>query len=118
MLGMMWASYIGVRFGRGGSRVIKVVESLASQRFAHDFFKSPNHVAIIRRDQRECVAGAFGASGASDAMDVCVGGVGHVEVDDVRNAFNVESARGDVGGDHDLIRAAFETFERGLTLSL
>ena len=117
-LGVVRASYSGSRSGRGGSRVIKVVESLASQRFAHDFFQRADHVAIIRCDERERVAGAFGAASASDAMDVCVGGVGHIEVDDVRNAFHVETARGDVGGDHDLICAAPEAFESGLTLPL
>ena len=112
------ASCIGSRSGWGRSRVVKIVESLASQRFAHDALQSPDHVAVVRRDERECIAGVFGAAGASDAVDVGVGGVGHIEVDDVRNAFHIQAACGDVGGDHDLIRAAPEAFERGLTLSL
>ena len=117
-LGMARGMFIGSRSGRGGSRVIKVVESLASQWFAHDALQSPDHVAVIRCDERECIASAFGAAGASDAVDVCVGGVGHVEVDDMRNAFHIQAACGDVSGDHDLIRATPEAFESGLTLPL
>ncbi len=51
-------------------------------------------------------------------MDVGVGGVGHVVVDDVRDVFHVEAARRDVGGDHDVVYAFLEASERGLALSL
>ena len=51
-------------------------------------------------------------------MDVCVGGIGHVIVDHVRNAFHIQAARGDVSGNHDLMRAVLEAFERRLALSL
>ena len=75
-------------------------------------------VVVFGRDQREGVAGALGAAGATDAVDVGVGRIRHVEVDDVRNALHIEAARGDIGGDHDLMMPAPEALERRLALSL
>ena len=68
---------------RRGSRVVEVCEGLALDRSAHDAFESPDHVVIFRRDERERVAGALGAAGAPDAMDVGIGRIGHVEVDNM-----------------------------------
>ena len=100
------------------SRVIKICEGLAFDGSAHDAFERPDHIVIFRRDECERVAGALCASRATDAMDIGVGGVGHVEVDDVRDAFNVEPARCDVSGDHDGEVSTFETGEGLLALSL
>ena len=48
---------------------------------------------------RDCGAGASGASGAADGMDVVVGMMGNVEIEDMAGRGNVEAAGGDVGGD-------------------
>ena len=84
----------------------------------HDAFECADHVVIFRRDERECVAGALGASRASDAVNISIGGIGHVEVDNVRDAVDIETARRDVGGDHDLEMSRFETVQGALALSL
>lgn len=103
---------------RGGRRVVEVGESLLLQRMSHDTFESPNHILVFIGDQRERVAGALRASRATDAMDVGVGGIGHVVVDNVRDAVNVETARRDVGSDHDMKVSRFESVKRALALSL
>ena len=107
-----------LRPGRSGSLVIEIGQGQFGQRFPHDSLKCPNHVVVFRCDQCESVAGAFRAPGAPDAVDVGVGGIGHVEVDHVRDALHIQAARGDVGGDHDLVSAVLEALECGLTLSL
>ena len=67
---------------------------------------------LLRRDEGEGVAGHLGARGAADAVDVVVGDVRHVEVDDVRERLDVDAARGDVGRDEDAELAALEAGER------
>jgi hypothetical protein len=85
---------------------------------SHDAFELSDHILIFVCDQGERIACALGASCATDAMDVGIGGVRHVEVDDVRDAFNIKSARRNIGGDHDREVSTFETAEGLLTLSL
>ena len=103
---------------RCGRRVVKVCESLAFEGLPHDPFERPNHIPIFISDQCERVASALGASRASDAVDVGIGSVGHVIVDDVCDAVNIETARRDVGGDHDVKVSRFETVQGVLALSL
>ena len=47
-------------------------------------------------------AGLAGAAGAADAVDIIVRMPGHVVVEDVADALDVEAAGGDVGGDEDV----------------
>src|SRR5512141_628050 len=77
--------------GGGGDRVIEVGEDLPLERMPHDALESPDHVVVFGSDKCKGVTGALGTSRAADAMDIGVGGVGHVEVDDMRDAFNIES---------------------------
>ena len=106
------------RPGRGWLRVIVVFESDSFERLFHNAFELADHVSIIRCNQSERVACAFRATSSSDSVNVGIGGIRHVEVDDMRNAFDIESAGGDIGGDHDVKVSAFETVQRVLALSL
>ena len=103
---------------RRGRRVVKVFDSPPFERLAHDAFKLPDQVVIVGRDECERVASPFGAPRATDAMDVGIGGIRHVKVDDVRDALNIKPTRRDIGGDHDAEMSALETAERHLALSL
>src|SRR4029077_8287803 len=51
-------------------------------------------------------------------MDVILGMLGDVVIDDMTYAGDVESARGDVGRDHHFVFAALESFERFDALAL
>ena len=100
------------------SRIVKVGERLAFDGSAHDAFERPNHIFIFICDQCERVAGALSASRATDAMDVGIRSIGHVKVDDMGDAFNIETTRCDISGDHDGEMSALETTERVLALPL
>ena len=64
------------------------------------------------------LAGAAGAAGAADAVDVELGHVRQIEVDDVREAVDVDAARGDVGRDQHAQLGVFEALERALAGAL
>ncbi len=104
--------------GRRRRPIVEVGEGAAFEFLA----QHPLHIAhrdgIFRRHQRVRLAGLLGAAGAPDAMRVRVGGVGHVIVDDVRNAQHVDAARRDVGGNHDAVFAGPEAVQRRLPLIL
>ena len=55
-----------------------------------------------RRDQGDGDAGFAGAAGAADAMDVDFHFAGQVVIKHMGDVVNVETARGDVGGDENL----------------
>src|SRR6266478_7476936 len=80
-----------------------------------DRLKRGNFFAI-----HECkgIAYILSAAGAPDAMDVIFRMLGHIIIDDMTNAGNIEAARRDVGRDHYFILAALKTFKRFDTLAL
>ena len=106
------------RSGWGRLRVVVVFERDSFEWFFHNAFEFADHIRIFWCDERERIACTFGATGSSDSVNVGIGCIGHVKVDDVRDAFDIESAGGDVGGDHDVEVSAFETVQRVLTLPL
>ena len=61
----------------------------------------------LRAEGGRGAAGA-GASGSSDAMDEVFGNLRQIVVHHVRDAFDVNAARGDVGGDQNAIVAFLE----------
>ena len=58
------------------------------------------------------------AAGAADAVHVALAILRRIEVDDVRDAVDVDAARGDVGGDERVDAAGLEARERLLALAL
>ena len=66
------------------------------------FLDRRDRFGILGRRQGDRDALHPGAAGAADAMDIIVGLPRHVEIDDMADAFDVESARRDVGGDEDV----------------
>src|SRR5262245_26733627 len=56
-------------------------------------------LAFGGRNDGDCGTAASGAAGAPDAMDVIVGMVRDIEIEDVTDRGNVEPARGHVRGD-------------------
>src|SRR5829696_891028 len=73
---------------------------------------------VHRGDERDGAAGLARAPRAADAVDVVLGRLGHVVVDDVRDRLHVDAARRDVGGDEHARRAVLEAAQRGLALGL
>ena len=73
---------------------------------------------VLAADVRDADAGAAGAARAADAVHVALAVLRRVEVDDVRDAVDVDAARGDVGGDERVDAAGLELRERLLALAL
>ena len=103
---------------RRGRRIIKIIQSQACQRLAHDPFESPDHIVIFGRDECKRVTCTLCAACAPDSMDVGIGGIWHIVVDDMRDVFYIEAARRNIRGDHDRKVPASETTQRLLALSL
>ena len=74
--------------------------------------------ALARSDEADRVAGASGAPGAADAVHVRLGVGRDVEVDHVRDALDVEAARGDIRGDEDVELARLQLVDGPLALHL
>ena len=79
---------------------------------AHEFAR------LVVDDERDARAAGAGAGGAPDAVHVVIARAGDVEVDHVRDAHNVDAARGHVGGDERVDGAGLEARERLLALRL
>ncbi len=58
--------------------------------------------ALTRGNERDGIAVAPGAPGPSDTVDVGLGVVRNVEIDDMTDARHVDTAGGDVGRDQDI----------------
>ena len=77
-------------------------------RLARRAFDCAQHVAFARRDEQDRFALASRPPGAADPVDVGLGIVGDIVVDDVADALDVEPSRGDVGRDQNVDLARFE----------
>src|SRR3954471_13265691 len=65
---------------------------------ADQLFDRGDRFVIERADDGDRGAGASGAAGTANAVDVVVGVVRHVEIEDVTDRGNIESAGRDIGG--------------------
>ena len=75
-------------------------------------------VTLAGADERHPDAAVAGASGAADPVDVGLMVGGRVEVDHVRDAVDVDPARGDVGRDERIHTSGLEARERPVALAL
>ena len=69
-------------------------------------------------DQADGLSLRAGPGGAADAVDIVLGVLREVVVDDVAHLLDVQAARGHVGADHDRELAALEIVEDLEALSL
>ena len=76
------------------------------------------HAMFARLRKRDRDAALARATGPADAMDVRVGRGRNVEVDDVRDVFDIESARGHVGRDQYVRGPGPEAVEHAIPLFL
>ncbi len=77
-----------------------------------------HEVDLAAGDEADRRALAAGAAGAADAVDVVLGVVGQLVVDDQVDVIDVETARGDVGGDQHLDGAVAEVAHDALAHDL
>ncbi len=82
-------------------------------RLADQFFDRQHGLLVGRAHQRDRGAGAAGAAGTADAVHVVVGMMRDVEIIDVADGGNIETAGGDVGSHQDRQLALAELVQRG-----
>ena len=75
-------------------------------------------VGVFRRDERERITHRHRTTGAANAMNIIFGILWNIVIDNMRDAGDVDTARGDVGSDHHLVFSALKTGERLDTLVL
>src|ERR1039457_259786 len=107
----------GHRLGRVNFDFLETLDVLAIERVAEGAFQPRQVDAFVLRDQADRLARLAHPGGAADAMDVAVGLVGQIEVDDVRNVGDVESAGGHVGRDHHAKLSRAEARHRRIALA-
>ena len=78
--------------------VVEVRDRDARQPSADARARCPAASFFVRRHERERLAGRLRSAGATDAVNVVIRRLGHVEVDDVAERVDVDAARRDVGG--------------------
>ena len=103
---------------RRGRCVVEIRQNLAFDGSTHDALQLADHVPVFIGHEGERVTCTLGATRASDAMDVGIGGIWHVEVDDVRDAFDIQTAGCNVCRNHDAEVSRLETVQGLFTLSL
>src|SRR5436309_397146 len=83
-------------FGLG----VNFVVALGARNLLADQLLDRGHrLGIERGDDGDRSPGAAGAAGAADAVNVVVGMMRHIEIEDVTDHGNIEAAGSDVGGD-------------------
>jgi hypothetical protein len=67
---------------------------------------------VFRRDQCDRVTHRLRPAGAADTMDIILGLLRHIVIDDVRDPGDVDAAGGNIRGNHHFKPAVLEPFER------
>ena len=120
-LGRAWID-IADKIFRGARRsllrVIKAGQLAAMQMLADDLLKATKLTEIFAGDESDRDAGGKRASRPTDTVDVIFQLVREVEIDDVRDAVDVDATRGDVSRDQDPDFAVLESLQGTLTLAL
>src|ERR1700682_937746 len=99
------------RFEQDGVEIWKIVEFEPRNLSPNEMFNRLQGLNFLAVHQSEGVPDILRAAGAANAMDVIFRMFGHIVIDDVTDAGDIETARGDIGRDHDLVFAGLETIE-------
>src|SRR6266851_9358728 len=99
---------------RSGALILSCARWLAHPRngLADQFFNSRDAFLLGRRNHADGGTRPSRAPGAADTMDVIIGMMRDVEVEDVTDRRNVESACRDIGGDQKCHFVLAELIER------
>ena len=97
---------------RGRDAEVDVLDRRERDRLLQEPLDLGQVLHLDRVDERDRLAGRARAAGAADAVDVVLGNVRQLVVDDERQVVDVEAARGDVGGDEHLELRVLERGER------
>ena len=76
--------------------IVEAFQSAALHLFAKNTFDATHHILVFTDYKRECIAGLRGAASAADPVRVCISGVGHVIVDDMRYTRDIDASGRDI----------------------
>tara|TARA_B100001013_G_scaffold223691_1_gene136797 strand:- start:199 stop:657 length:459 start_codon:yes stop_codon:yes gene_type:complete len=102
-------------FLRGEVAVVEPFQSLSFDLYVQFPFNLADHVGVVGPGEGECFSGLLGPAGAPDAVEVGVGSVREVEVDNVGHFWDIDTVSGDVSGHHDIEFTSPEPVHRLLT---
>jgi hypothetical protein len=102
----------------GTRRVVEVGKGDLRESFADCFLDCPQIIVLIGRNERESIPYFAGPRRPPNAVDVVIRSLRHVEVHDMPQRLDVNSARRDVSRYENLVMSAPETRERGGPLRL
>lgn len=94
------------------------VDGLARDRHAEFAFKRMHQRVVV--GGHECIgfALAFGSTGTSDAVRVCIRCIGHIEIDHVGHLFHIETASGNIGRHQNIELLSTESIHGAISLPL
>ena len=110
---------IGRSLGAGFGRTIAMPAMRRGCGLAHpgdclpgQFLDRRNRLAVLRRHNADGSAGASGTCRTADTVHVVIGMVRHVKIEHMADVWNVETTRGNVGGNEQRTVTAAELLER------
>ena len=101
-----------------GVEVLEILQLQPGNARADEALDGADVIEVFRGEDGEGVAFVLRAAGAADAVDVVFRMAGDIVIDDVRDALDIEPARGEIGGDEHFELAGLEAFERFDALTL
>src|SRR5205807_4437470 len=105
-------------FEERGVSIIEVLEFHAWDFLADEPLDGVNVPRVLGHHQSKSVTFRFHAPGAANAMDIILGMLRDIVVNYVAYVTNVQSARGDVGGDQDLVTTVAQAAQGLLAFAL
>ena len=90
----------------------------AWQLLVERLFDVADALFFVGSDECKGISRGFGARRAADAVDIIVRRERHIKIDHVRDVLDINTARGDVCGDHHLGAAFAKAVERLQALAL
>ena len=106
------------RFKQHGVNIWKVLQLQPRNFLSNEMLNRLQGGQFFAVHQGESVTDVLGATSSSNAMDVIFRMLRDIVIDNVTDAGDVESSRGDIGCDHHFVFAALESFERFDPLTL
>ena len=101
----------GFRFEQNGVEIVEILELQSRNFLADETFDRLERGNFFAVHERKRVTDVLSAPGATDAMYIIFGMLGHIVIDDMTDAGDVEPARSDVSRNHDFVFAALESLE-------
>src|SRR5205085_3307001 len=95
------------------SVIVEIWKCDLRQSLANRLLDRPQILLLVRRDEGECIADLACPRRTTHTVDVVVGRLRHIEVDDMSQRFDVDSAGGNVRCNQNSVVATLESRECG-----